>query len=123
MTNPLAFIIEDDEQLATIFAFAFKDAEFETEILRNGRVALERLGAISPSVVVLDMHLPHVSGKEILHFIRAEPQLVDTPVLLATADPGLGDSLEKEVDQVLIKPISFVVLRDIARQFRARTSL
>ncbi|MEM7028110.1 MAG: response regulator [Chloroflexota bacterium] len=117
MTNPLAFIIEDDEQLANIFSIAFQDAKFDTEVLRNGRVALERLKQISPLLVVLDMHLPHVSGKEILQFIRSEPKLEQVSVLLATADPGLAENLEDDVDLVLIKPISFIQLRDLAKRF------
>ena len=120
MSNPLAFIVEDDAQLANIFSMAFQNASFETEILSDGLTALDRLGQTVPDIVVLDMHLPHVSGKEILQHIRTEPQLSQVSVFLATADRGLAESLKDDVDRVLIKPISFIQLRDLAKEHHSR---
>ena len=64
MTNPFALIVEDDIKLATVFAEALRIAEFETEIVLDGQAALNRLAATTPAVVVLDLHLPRVSGPE-----------------------------------------------------------
>lgn len=114
MSHSLALIIEDDPDLATIFAEALRGAEFETEIIRDGKAALNRLEAIIPSVVVLDLHLPFASGKEILEHIRANTRFNDTKVILATADSGLADTLQSEADLILLKPISFGQLRNLA---------
>lgn len=118
MTNPLAFIIEDDQKLATIFANALQMAEFETEIIQDGKHALDRLAAAIPAVVVLDLHLPHVSGRDILHQIRKDERLAKTRVMLATADPQIAEGLRKEADLVLLKPVSFGQLRDLAYRLR-----
>lgn len=120
MKKSCALIIEDDFDLASIFAGALRLAEYEVEILQDGRLALERLAAIVPDVVVLDLHLPHISGKDVLHHIRADRRLADTRVMLATADPLLADSLREEADLVLIKPISFTQMRDLAARLRPR---
>ncbi len=118
MTNPLALIIEDDKKLSVIFEQAMKTAEFDTEVVRDGRRALTRLAEITPAVVVLDLHLPGVPGGDILKAIRADKRLADTRVMLATADPITAETLRSEADLVLLKPISFSQLRDLAFRMR-----
>jgi CheY-like chemotaxis protein len=95
-------------------------ADFETEIIQNGREALNRLSEVVPALVVLDLHLPEVAGKDIFEQIKADERLVKTRVMLATADPLLAESLRAEVNLVLLKPISFNQLRDLASRFRPR---
>lgn len=115
---PLAFIIEDNFHIAEIFAEALRMAGFETEIIRDGKTALTRLAVAIPVVVILDLSLPLVSGKDILQHIRADARLIDTRVVLATAEPWLADSLRPQVDLVLIKPVDFNQLRDLATRLR-----
>jgi DNA-binding response OmpR family regulator len=114
MDNPLVFIIEDHEDAATIFSEALKAADFETEIIRSGDVALERLSETVPDMVILDLNLPQVSGTEILARIRSEERLAGICVIVATAHPQLADGVQGEADLVLLKPISFTQLRGLA---------
>ena len=115
---PFALIIEDDEDLVDIFASALENAEYETETVQDGNKALQRLSETEPAIVVLDLHLPHVSGEKILRYIRGEERLAQTRIMLATADPLLAERLRSEVDLVLIKPISFSQLRDLSARLR-----
>ena len=117
MANLSALIIEDDFDLSTIFAEALRAAGFEPEIIRAGDVALERLAVTTPLVVVLDLQLPGVAGTEILQYIRADPRLAKTPVIIATAYPHIADSLREEANLVLVKPVSFSQLRDLSACF------
>ena len=116
MTNSLALIIEDDEFLAEIFSLTLQEAEFEIEIIRDGRAALTRLATLTPALVVLDLHLPHVSGVDILHQIRADERLAETRVMLATADAIMAENLREDADLVLLKPISTNQLRELAKR-------
>ncbi len=111
--KPVSLIIEDDEDLSAIFCEALSAAGFETEIIRNGRSALERLGDVVPDVVILDMHLPLVAGSDILKYIRSEKRLAFTNVVVTTADAIMGEQVRDTADFVLIKPISFGQLRDL----------
>jgi DNA-binding response OmpR family regulator len=110
----LALIVEDDEDAASIFARALQDAGFESEIVRAGDEALTWLAEMTPAVVVLDMELPHVPGVEILRRIRADARLAKTCVIVATAYPDLTVDLKEEADLVLIKPVGYGQLRDLA---------
>ncbi len=106
-----------------IFAEALKTVEYDTEIIQDGQLALDRLAETTPAVVVLDLHLPHVSGPDILHQIRTDPRFAKTRVMVVTADSALADSLEDEADLVLLKPISFNQLRDLASRLRPPDTL
>jgi len=116
MTEKLALIIEDEEDLATIFSEALKAAGFTTELIHDGAVAAQRLKEVQPLVVVLDLNLPHVDGGQLLHQIRTDERLEGTRVLVATADSGMADILDDEPDLTLLKPISFVQLRLMAER-------
>ncbi len=116
--QPFSLIVEDDEDLSVIFSESLSAAGFKTEIVRNGRVALERLPHISPDVVILDLHLPEVNGGTILKSIRSSDHLSKTIVVITTADAIMGEQLRDDADFVLIKPISFSQLRDLTARLR-----
>ena len=118
MTSPLALIIEHDKKLAKIFSFALQRVNFRTEIIEDGQTALTRLNDTTPALIVLDLHLPQVSGKTILRRIRNSQRLANTRVMLATADARMADSVRNEADLVLLKPISVNLLRHLAVQLQ-----
>jgi DNA-binding response OmpR family regulator len=118
MNKHIALIVEDDQDLATIFAEALQAANFETQIVRDGVTALLFLAKTQPEIVLLDLHLPRISGADILDKIKADERLAETKVMIATADPYMADSLREIADLVLIKPISFGQLRDLAARLR-----
>ncbi|GAB4415562.1 MAG: hypothetical protein Fur0044_10670 [Anaerolineae bacterium] len=120
--NPLALIIEDNEAVAEIFQTALERANFEIELMRDGRTALDRLAMVTPALVLLDLHLPHVSGQVMLRYIRTEERLDKTIVILATADVLKSENLKEEADFVLVKPFGFIQLHELAKQIRASLS-
>jgi len=113
--NELALIIEDDEDLANIFAEALRGVGFKVEIIADGKVAQERLrnDEVAPFLVLLDMHLPRVSGADLLADMKKDERFNDTTIIITTADARMGETYGDQVDFVLIKPISFVQLRDL----------
>lgn len=113
MTLPLALIVEDETDLAVIFSEALKAAGFDAEVINRGDTALQRLSEIVPDVVILDLHLPGVDGREILKHIRADNRFAGTKVILASADAAMAESLDMDTDLTLLKPISFSQLRDL----------
>ncbi|MEM7031268.1 MAG: response regulator [Chloroflexota bacterium] len=118
MTTSLALIIEDNPEIANMFATLLKTIEFEAEVIFDGAVALERLAVISPDLVVLDLHLPSVSGQDILAQIQANERLAQTKVIVTTADAFLADRLQKQAYHVLLKPTSIHQFRELAARLR-----
>src|SRR5689334_10309619 len=85
MNKPLALIIEDEFDLSEIYSKALQGGGFETEIIRDGKAALSRLTGNPPALVILDLHLPHVEGADILQHIRANDAFKGTSVIITTA--------------------------------------
>ncbi len=120
MEKPLAFIIEDDKNLAMAFAEALEDAQYKVEVIFDGRTALDRLASTTPATVVLDLHIPYVSGADILHFIRNNERLANIRVIVATADDQTASILDDLANLVLLKPIGYQQLRDLASRLKPR---
>ncbi len=78
MRLPLAYVIEDDEVIAKIFSTAVREAQFETVIIRDGVDAMEKLESSVPDLVILDLHLPGISGINILRWIRNDARFAKT---------------------------------------------
>jgi CheY-like chemotaxis protein len=113
---PLAMVIEDDEKLSLIYSAALRQAGCTVRAVRRGDLALEELKIYRPRLIVLDLQLPAVPGITILHAIRSDPILAEIRVIVATSDYIMAQTLEEQGDLVLIKPVSFTQLRDLARR-------
>lgn len=120
--SQLALIIEDDEDLASIFAEALRGVGFDVELVADGRIAQERLtNGVPPFMILLDMHLPHISGADLLmNIIRKDERFAKTVVIITTADARMGEAYTEQVDFVMIKPISFVQLRDLTSRLKPK---
>ena len=119
--KPLAFVIEDTEDVALVFHTAMERAGYESEIIYDGAVALERLAKIVPDLVVLDLHLPGISGEEILKHIRSDSRLENIKVIIATADSNWAEKLASDSTISMLKPISFTQLRQIAERLNLQS--
>jgi CheY-like chemotaxis protein len=115
--KPIAYIIEDYEDQIVVFRKALEMAGYEVEVAEDGAVAQQRLGEITPDLVILDLHLPKVSGNVLLKQIRSEARLDKTRVWVATADASLGEQLRGQADLVLLKPVSFSQLKQLAERY------
>ena len=117
MTKPLALIIEDNEDQNLTFTTALEQAGYQAESIFDGDIALQRLKQIIPDLVVLDLHLPNTNGSIILRQIRTDPRLTATRVVMATADNAFASGLEFQTEVVLLKPISFSQLKQLAMRY------
>ncbi len=114
--EPLALVIEDDDKLSLIFTEALRQAGFKTRVINDGSEALTILSTCQPALIMVDLHLPHVSGVFILEQIRYMKSLAQARIIITTADAVLAQAVRQPSDVVLIKPISVLQLRDLARQ-------
>jgi CheY-like chemotaxis protein len=116
--KPLAYIVEDYRDTVTIFQGALEMAGYNVEAAYDGAVAQKRLTEIVPDLIVLDLHIPSVPGDIILRQIRADERLKETRVFLATADANMAAQLRDDAELVLLKPIGFSQLKELAERFR-----
>jgi DNA-binding response OmpR family regulator len=112
--QPVALVIEDEKELARFFALALEQAGFAAIVAETGEAANDWLRSVKPRLVLLDLSLPDTSGENLLGFIRLDPRLAKTRVIIASADAQRAEALRSQVNLVLIKPIGFTQLRDLA---------
>jgi DNA-binding response OmpR family regulator len=112
----LAYVVEDDVDLAKIYSEAIKMAGFEVETMIDGQVAYNRMKERKPDFVLLDMHLPHVSGNEILWLTWFDDLLESVRFTIITADVEMGKIYEPKGYLVLIKPVSLESLVEMAKE-------
>lgn len=118
MARGLALIIEDNREIGDIYAVTLHMSGFETELIVDGKVALERLDETTPDLIILDMNLPQVSGHYIYKRIRSDARLKNMPIIISTANILVADALAKEHnpnDHILVKPVSPAQIRDLVR--------
>jgi DNA-binding response OmpR family regulator len=112
-------IAEDEESIVASLEFLMRQCGFETRVARDGERAVGCLAEFRPDLVLLDIMLPGRSGFEVCGFIRGEPTLAGTRVLMLTAKGGGGDEargLAAGADDYLTKPFS---TRELVARARA----
>jgi two-component system, cell cycle response regulator DivK len=119
--SKLAYVIEDDLDLAKIYSEALKLGGFDVETLVDGQLAYNRIKEKKPDFVLLDMHLPHVSGNEILWLTWFDDLLESVKFTIITADRDMGRIYEPKGYQVLVKPVPFATLVEMAKTMYTET--
>jgi two-component system response regulator len=92
-------------------------AEALEYIFCNGRYS-DRFMEDRPSLVLLDLKLPLVDGKEVLRKIRANPKTRSLPVVILTSsreDKDIVDSYDLGVNSYIVKPVDFVQFNNAIR--------
>src|SRR5689334_20223846 len=118
MIKNFALVIEDDQDLSDIFSKALQTAGFEVEAIRDGETAQQRIQEVVPTVIVIDLHLPHVDGVTLLKQIHANTALDKTRIIITTADNVQAEIYRNLATIVMVKPISFGQLRDISSRLK-----
>ena len=108
-------IIEDHPQLNQIYELALRE-DFETVSFRDGKPALVYMIDSIPALIVVDLHLSSTTGDQVLKAVHEDKRLQATKVILTTADVQRADMLYEQADIVLLKPVSPVQLRDLAKR-------
>ncbi len=117
-TKPFALIIEDSISTAKMFSLALEGAGFNTEIIFDGISGIKRIAELTPDVLVLDLHLPFATGEEILQQMYDKQRFQSTRIIIATADANFATMVQERVDFVLLKPISYEQLHQLATRLR-----
>ena len=111
-------IVEDNERNLKLTRDMLEHDGFETIVARDGASGLE-LARSNPDVVLLDIDLPDIDGREVLRRLRADPVTAGLPVVAVTAYAMEGDRedfLSAGFDDYITKPISVRTFSDQVRR-------
>ena len=114
-------IVEDEADIAESLHYNLKREGFRPTIAESGekglRIALDE--KTTPSLIILDLMLPGMSGMELCRRLRREPLTETTPIIMLTAKAAEADKisgLEVGADDYIIKPFS---VKELTARVRA----
>jgi len=109
-------VVEDEESLADTVRYNLEREGYAVAVAADGRTALDRFRSENPSLVILDLMLPEMSGLDVCRQIR---QISNVPIIMVTAKDSEADKvsgLELGADDYVTKPFS---PRELAARIRA----
>ena len=96
--RPLVMVVEDDPGVAAlVHAFLERD-DFRARAVTSGEEALRVVGELQPAVILLDLGLPGMSGREVLRGLRQRSDTRRIPVVVLT---GAGEDTGLELAEII----------------------
>ena len=108
-------VVDDLPYLREVQVLLLNEAGFTTTALGNAREALARLPELAPDLILLDVAMPGMDGRQFLSELRATPQWRDVPVILTTGRHA-EEVAEDTGCEVLAKPFTESALLDLVRR-------
>ncbi len=102
-------IIEDEKDIVDLLEYHLKQSGFSVTSALDGSTGLERARKKSPNLIILDLMLPGMDGKDICRSLRSNPLTQSIPILMLTAKAEETDRLigfELGADDYVTKPFS-----------------
>lgn len=101
-------VVEDDRSVGQFVKRGLEEQRIQTDLITDGKEALDRASQANYDVIVLDLRLPSLSGQEVLRTLRDRG--VETPVLVLTAQDAVESkvqALRTGADDYVTKPFAF----------------
>ena len=96
-------VVEDDPQLRELYRMALRSAGYAVVAVEDGADALRRIEQAVPAVVVLDLGLPRLHGRDVHSELKASPATRDIPIVIVTGGE-VSDADASQFACVLRKP-------------------
>lgn len=82
---PRILVVEDDPDVAYLLSLMLTRAGYAVDIANNGTAALEALKQSRYAAMTLDLMLPDISGLDIIHHARQQPETANLPIVVISA--------------------------------------
>jgi len=120
MVRHRILIVEDEQDIADLIKHTLeRSGDAEAEIVGSGDAALRVVRQQPPDLIILDLNLPVLSGREVCRILRTGDVAPHVPIIMLTARTSEDDrvsGLEQGADDYVTKPFS---LRELSARVRA----
>jgi DNA-binding response OmpR family regulator len=122
----LVLVVDDERDIVDFLSTVLRDEGYVTEVARDGTEALERIRSDHPSLLILDLMMPRMTGFEVLDSLRTRPVSPRPSIIVLSAKSTHEDiitALEKGADDFIPKPFELedLLLRIRVWQERSQT--
>src|SRR6266571_1803859 len=107
--KPRVLIVEDDSRAAQLYTSELRREGYEVDVARDGVSGFELAGSLLPDAIILDMHLPRLSGLAALAVLRQQKATSSVPVIVLSNDDtpaAMAEARRLGVSAYLIKSIA-----------------
>lgn len=107
MANAKILVVEDDQNIRQILKFRLERAGYEVATAENGQEGLDRVKEVTPDLVLLDLMMPIMDGREVCRQIKTHFNTSHIPVIMLTAKSDIHDKvggLRDGANDYLTKP-------------------
>ncbi|MFY9588225.1 MAG: hybrid sensor histidine kinase/response regulator [Actinomycetota bacterium] len=109
LRGPVTILVVDDEpDVLFLLRLTLEAAGYSVVEAAHGAEALETIQSTRPTLVITDLMMPVMDGRELIRRVRAEPETADLPIMLLSANPDQSVG----ADRVMRKPFN---PRDLTR--------
>ncbi len=118
LTGKQIIVAEDDEINAMVFKLLIKETGASVIIAKDGNQAMMLARAISPDLILMDVHMPFLSGIEVIKQLRSSG--VHCPIILLSASTRLNErqnSLDAGANEFLIKPANREAINKVLMKY------
>lgn len=107
MSDTLVMIVDDEQGLLQLFGSLIKRQGYSVIEASGGEAAIKILNDTTPDLLVLDLAMPKISGRDVLAYINDTPRLDTMKVMVLTAlGPGaIQDKALERADRWINKPV------------------
>jgi signal transduction histidine kinase/ActR/RegA family two-component response regulator len=115
-------VIDDDPATRDLLERCLADAELSAITAANAEDGVLLAQALQPDVIILDVMLPDRDGWDVLATLKADPELVDIPVIMLTIVDERGRGMVLGATEYLIKPVDSEQLIKLIRSYMQHNS-
>lgn len=124
-------VVDDRNELLHLMRRVLEDEEYLVSILQDGRDAFTQVKNSLPDLLILDLKLGDISGKDILKQLKGDDVTVDIPVIVYTAAVLEADEVSALIDEnpqlyenvcLLRKPFELNALLDKVEELLAKAA-
>lgn len=115
LSDWVVLIIDDEPDNIGVIDLVLSHYQASVYQATSGNMGLEMLEDINPSLILLDIQMPDISGFELLPILRQKPHLRRIPIVAVTAHAMAGDReriLDSGFDGYIPKPVNAMTLAD-----------
>ena len=109
MNNKRVLVADDETAILNVISYKLSDAGLDVITARDGRQALELAKSECPDLLIIDFHMPGLSGLEVCLQLRSDPSTTDIRTIMLTAcgmDIDQADLERAGINLLMSKPFS-----------------
>ena len=114
----MILIVEDDPQVARLIALVLQRSGHQSEIVADGKSALQKAKELRPSIIFADLTIRGMGGEQLCSTLKSEPETKDIPYIVLSGDRDIAEKARVcGADDFMGKPFEFNDLIQLVNKY------